>query len=56
MRIQLEAISIKFSKAEGVRQTADSLAQLVEERLSEPIMDEAGSCVTAKTETGKPIS
>lgn len=51
MRIQLEAISIKFPKVEGVRKTADSLARLVEERLCEPTMETDASRMTPADET-----
>ncbi|KAJ4420878.1 hypothetical protein N0V82_004057 [Gnomoniopsis sp. IMI 355080] len=50
LRVQLDAISIRFSKAKSVQQTADSLAQLVEERLAEPTMDAAGIPETREAE------
>lgn len=55
MRVQLNAISIKFSREAGVRQTADSLAQLAEESLSEPTMQESEDREPAETakESGK---
>lgn len=49
IRLRLNAMSLKFSKAEGVRQTADSLAKLAEERLSEPTMADVGTSVAPKS-------
>lgn len=54
--IQLDAISVKFSKPEGVRQTADSLAKLAEERLNEPTMADVDSNVAAGQDIGESIS
>lgn len=53
IRLQLDAMSLKFSKAEGVRQTAHSLANLAEERLSEPSMADVDSSVTPESDIGK---
>lgn len=53
IRLRLDAMSLKFSKAEGVRQTAHSLAKLAEERLSEPSMADVDSSVTPGSGIGK---
>lgn len=46
---------MKFSKPEGVRQTADSLAKLAEERLNEPTMADVDNNVAASQDTGESI-
>lgn len=51
--LRLEAMSLNFSKAEGVRQTAESLARLAEERLSEPTTADVDSSVPLDSDIGK---
>lgn len=46
-------MSLNFSKAEGVRQTADALAQLAEERLSESTVAGVDSSQALDSEIGK---
>lgn len=53
IRLRLDAMSFKFSKAEGVRETADSLAKLAEERLSEPGMADVDSSVAPGSDIGE---
>lgn len=53
IRLRLDAMVLKFSKAESVRQTADSLAKLAEERLSEPGMVDVDSSVAPDNDIGE---
>jgi hypothetical protein len=55
IRLRLDAMSLNFSKAEGFRRTADSLATLAEERLSEPTMADMDNSVGRDSETGESI-
>lgn len=55
MCLRLDAMSLKFSKAEGVRQTANSLAKLAEERLSEPTMADVDSSVAPDSDIGQSL-
>lgn len=53
IRLRLDAMVLKFSKAEGVRRTADSLGKLAEERLSEPSMGDVDSSVAHDSDIGE---
>lgn len=53
IRLRLREMSVNFSKAEAVRQTADALAQLAEERLSEPTMAAVDGSTVFDNEIGK---
>lgn len=50
MRLQLDAMSLKFSNTEGVRYTTDSLTNLAEERLNEPTMAVVDNSTTLGSE------